>query len=275
MTHPFPRDRTGKRPLTELWTAVAYRGAVGSVEQPSAVVAHSLRHAAVVASVLAAGAAFAVMARTGAIGGPVAAIVVTDMALGLALYAGRGALDVRLFGTRMTAVVKPALLAIAGQTAVGFALFPFSHPDDEPDYSWFGVVPVLTVLLGLGAGLLALLAVAMVVAPLCTVVIATPAALRGDLAAAQRLLLAIAVLDVTALATSLAVIDPSDGRANLVRMVALLVGALDPADGHTGLAWLARGTVALLAAVVGLLVLVRRAIKRGGGDPDEGYPDGS
>jgi hypothetical protein len=103
-------------------------------------------------------------------------------------------------------------------------------------------------------------------------VLRSPAALRGDLAARQALLLSTLVLTVLLFATAVAIADPSDDRPNAVRLAGLLLGLLDAAPGLGWLLWTARGLVHVLVAGVLLVVRTRRAITAAGGDPDAGVP---
>lgn len=231
-----------------------------------------LRSAAWVLCLVAAGVGLVLLARTGEFDLPMLVLLGSDVVLALTLYAGPGALDPRFFPTRLATTVRPGLAAVAAQTVVGFAVFPLTHDGEDPDYSWFGVIPFVTVLGGLLAGLLAILAWVLLVAPVAVLVLRSPAAVRGDLAARQSVVYSVLLLAVTVLATAMTFADPDDGRASTLRLAGLLLGAVDAAAGQAGLVWVARAMVVVLVAGAALLVRTRRAITAAGGDPDAGVP---
>ncbi|WP_193608882.1 hypothetical protein [Nocardioides lijunqiniae] len=205
---------------------------------------------------------------------PIFTLLAADAAMGLVLFASADCLDPRRFPSRMSAALVPAVSAVLIQLLVGFLLFPATLEEgQDPDRSWFGVVALLVLALGLGAFLLAVLVFALVIGPIGTIATRSRAALRGEPDARYAVLLSAMLLLVVTLAVCIVTIDPVGGRGGLLtRGLLLLLGVSEPDEGRYAVAWLGRAALAALVPVVVLNVRARRRLKATGVDPDAPPP---
>ncbi|WP_134739605.1 hypothetical protein [Nocardioides sp. 503] len=201
---------------------------------------------------------------------PIWTLLAADAAMGLVLFVSPDCLDPRRFPSRLSAAVVPAGSALLIQLLVGFLLFPATLVEgQDPDRSWYGVVALLVLALGLGAFLLAVLVFALVIGPIGTIAVRSRAAVRGQPDARYAVLLSAMLLLIVTLAVCLVTIDPVGGRSGLVtRGVLLLLGVSEPAEGRYAVAWVGRAALAALVAVGVLNVRARRRLKATGVDPD-------
>ena len=196
------------------------------------------------------------------IGRPIAIVAAADVLLGMAFLVSRDSLDPRHTGRALSSAVAPIVSALVVEVVVGFLLFPVTLEEgSDPDRSWFGVVPLVVVLIGGGATMLAILLYVMVVAPAIILAVVAPQALRGDPQARASALLSLILIDIVAMCSALAfVVDDGGGRAGVLTLLATVLGLRDPLAGSSDLQlWVARTLVLLFGAlIVAMVLLVRR-----------------
>ncbi|MCD4526451.1 hypothetical protein [Nocardioides sp. cx-173] len=201
---------------------------------------------------------------------PIFVLLAADTALGVVLYLGPGCLDPRRFPARMSAVLVPGTSALLVQLLVGFLLFPATLVEGEsPDRSWYGVVALLVLALGLGAVLLAVVTFALVIGPVATIATRSRVALRGDPDARYAVACSAVLLLTVVVAVCVAAIDPVGGRSGLLlRGVLLLLGVSEAAGGRDAVAWLGRAALLALVLALVLMARARRRLAATGVDPD-------
>jgi len=193
---------------------------------------------------------------------PISLIAGGDALGVLVLASASGLPAINETGAVVKRVALPLSAALLVQLVAGMAMFPLTREEGmSPDHSWFAVVPFVTLLIGGGSVLLAIIVHVMVLVPPITIVREGPRAVRGDPQARSDVGFAVLVLAVVAFAVAVVLALPeSTGRRGIVTLIALLLGLGETNPDAPGwVVWVAR---ALAVLCVGLGLLLARHQRR-------------
>ncbi|AKU15957.1 hypothetical protein [Luteipulveratus mongoliensis] len=167
------------------------------------------------------------------------------------------AADFRLMGDadQQPPIGRRVALIAALELIVGVLAFPLSLGEGDPDYSYFGVLAALVLLVGLGATLLGVIVVLIVLRPVGYLL--GIGAQGAELRAGR--LIALVVLPITPLAVGIVLGSDSGserGRATFADLLPLVGVGRDGVTTNQAWLWLAR--ICLVWLVVAVVLLRRQ-----------------
>lgn len=174
-------------------------------------------------------------------------------AMGVLLWVTDGVWDIEAKRLSHWLWIVPAI-AMGIETIAGWAMFGATlEPGFDPDYSWFGVVPVVAVVGTAMAAGLSMVAMGLLATPTVTFVRHLRGAVAGDRDDRRRVLLAGVILPITPLALAIVLgyaLQPSGPRDRVGVLVALFRICTDWHGWWSVVAWCCLAS--MVGAAVGL-----------------------